>query len=190
MLEPNTTTRFTLKEVLSHPWMTGSCKVSSLPSEKKRQDVFNESVTSFGKELQNLNKCSCSCHDSNYSVLDKHCDDCREIQANDPEVMLRRNICLSSISSLSSGYGSEMGSDNLDNFFPLSMSNLNLAEHKIWNSEERHGSLSDKNYAGTIESNSAIGNKKIQHRWSVPVKTSMNQREENLEEDDEDIVFV
>ena len=199
MLDPISTTRFTLNEVLSHPWMTGLCKKASplLPNKKRRQAICYESAEYINKELQDFNKCSCSCH---LSILSKHCEDCRDIQANNPETLLGRNACLNSNSSLSSsGYGSELysseiGSQYWDNMSPTNLSHLDLLGLELSPLEglRASGPRPRKSSAGTIGSNSTITSKTSHHRCSVPVMTpvTLSEDSEDDNEDNDDIVFV
>ena len=185
--------RYTLKEVLSHPWMMGTCKVSSpIPYRERKHAISHESAASFCKELQNLNKCNCPCHNSDCSVLDKHCDDCREVQANNPEVMLKRNLYLSRNSSISSGYGSDMESHLWENLTPINVSYLNQLGLESSLSFEGLCSFPRKSSASTIGSKATIMSNTSQHRYSFPLKTclKLDGCGENEKEVDEDIIFV
>ena len=114
MLDPNSTSRATIQEILAHPWM----KTPTATTPTKRQRKMNiyytknyaENVT---QTLINMNRCDCSCHEEDErngrrdSVITKHCPDCDDIVAND---LQSHQFLMRSGSSASSGYGSEFGS--------------------------------------------------------------------------------
>lgn len=129
MLNPNPINRYTLTDILAHPWMAASPKKPATPSTLPRRRVgmcYGDS-NSIRNMLIELNECNCPCHKEELkihghrdSVITKHCQDCSEVQANDPEVILTRQVLLSRNSSISSGYGSEMGSQYLQTPSPVS----------------------------------------------------------------------
>ena len=194
MLDPNSTTRFTLEEIHSHPWMTGVCRkvLSSLPCKTRRQAVCYESGGYICKELQKFNKCNCSCHCSKCPLLGHHCGDCTYIQANDPDVMLRRSIRLSSIPNLIFGSSPDMSSPFLKNS-PIDLSHLNFHNFELSPIEGKHISVSHKNSIITIESMSIITNKTNLCKFNYPAIKNSLDLSEGSEEDDktgEDVVFV
>ena len=195
MLDPNPATRITIDDILVHPWMTElSKKPSPLNSKKqRRQAVCYENTEYIHRALEELNKCDCSCHrssssSSSPSFMSRHCEDCNDVVANNPEIMQRRANRLSRNSSISSGYGSEMGSQYLQTPSPRG-SQVNILGMHLLSPEVRRHSMPRKSSAGTIRSNSTVTS---QHRCSVPVKTPLVLSEDSAseEEDDEDVVFV
>lgn len=195
MLEPNPSARITISEILSHPWMTGlSKKVSPLTSKKqRRQAVCYENVTYIHKALEDLNQCNCSCHRSSSPspFMSRHCEDCEEVTANNPEIMQRRAYRLSRNSSISSGYGSEMGSQYLQTPSPRGSQANIVGLHLLSPVDARRHSMPRKSSAGTIGSNSTITCKISHQRCSVPAKSPVVLSEDSAsEEEDDDVVFV
>ena len=188
MLNPDSSNRYTIQDILAHSWVTGSQKASSPVSKPsvRRYGVCYEDAEYIRNALVKLNECNCSCHMSEYanghrdSVISKHCNDCDDVLANDPEIMLRRQIKLSRNSSLSSGYGSELGSQY---FQPFNNSQLNIPG--LSSTSYRRSSVPRKSSTSVI-CNRTIS-KENQHRCSVPCKitTALGDCD-----DDGDIVFV
>ena len=173
MLDPIPETRFTLKEILSHPWMTGSCKkVSPLLS-------YNESRQTV----------TCDSADSN-------CMELQIIHANDAEDMRRQSMCLESNTSISSVYGSYMESSYWENLTPINQSHLDHFDHEFSPIEGMYSSVPHKNSTDKMESKLAIVSKSNLHICSVQVKESLNKTEycdekENIyDEVNDDIIFV
>ena len=116
MLDPNSATRATIKEILAHPWMTVS-KTSHSPARRQRKTNMcysRSEANDITRKLIGLHECECSCHSENIekyhrdSVITKHCSDCDDIVANDESENLHQMN--RSTSNCSSGYGSESGS--------------------------------------------------------------------------------
>lgn len=114
MLDPNSTSRATIQEILAHPWM----KTPTASTTTKRQRKLNvcyskDYAENITQTLININRCDCACHeedarnDRRDSVITKHCPDCDDIVAND---LQSNQFLMRSGSSASSGYGSEFGS--------------------------------------------------------------------------------
>ena len=193
MLNPNATTRFTLGEVLSHPWMTDVCKASPI-LHKRRKSVCYKSAEFISKELQDFNKCSCSCH---HSILSKHCEDCRDIQANNPETLLRKNIYPSNSLS-SSGYGSEIfgsdvGSLFWENISPPNLSHLDLFGLELSSFDEQYTDVPcrRKSSTGTIIANSTTSRKRSHRKCSFSVLTPVILSDASEDEnEDDDVIFV
>lgn len=185
MLNPNPSARFTLQEVLSHPWMTNQGKSAHRPSSrytKRRTGVSYTDNSCVHQALLKLNQCDCSCHrsggDTDFTFV-RHCKDCEEVQSNDPEIMLRRQIRLSRNSSISSGYGSEFGNPFV--YVPHEdMRFLGVPVHG------RRSSVPRKSTASTC-----TGMRGKNQRQSMPpnILTPNNLLSECVS-NDEDIVFV
>lgn len=150
----------------------------------RRNGVCYQSGDAIRYVLRKLNNCDCGCHStcdnssSRDSVVSRHCLDCDDVRANDPEVMLQRQEQLSrNNSTISSGYGSEAGSMYLstptmddDNFPGFDFSILG-----------RRSSVPRKSSTGTIRAKSSF-----QHRCSVPSRPHVLREYA----DEEEIVFV
>ena len=167
------------------------CKASPILL-KRRKSVCYKSAEFISKELQDFNKCSCSAH---HSILSKHCEDCRDIQANNPKTSLR-SINPSNSSLSSSGYGSEIfGSDVESRFWenisPPNSSRLDLLGLELSSFERQHADVShhSKSSAGTIIANS-IASKTRHHGCSFPVQTPVILSNDSEDEDGDDVVFV
>lgn len=179
MLDPDVDTRYTIDQVLSHPWLA----TRSRGCIKRRHGVCYKSGDAV---LVSLNQCDCSCHktDSNQassrdSVISRHCADCDDVLANDPEVMMQRQILLSRNSSnVSSGYGSELGGSQ---YLPSPSPEENLLGYDRCPILGRRSSVPRKSSASSA---STVKAKPRQKRCSVPAKP----REYASEEDE--IVFV
>ncbi len=115
MLDPNSETRATVREILAHPWLqarrTSLVTPTSAAGTKTRKSNVRYSSSEALQIRNTLIKincdCDCSCHHTlkhrRDSAFTKHCSDCEEILAND----LAKTHGLSRNSS---GYGSENGS--------------------------------------------------------------------------------
>ena len=108
MLDPNPSSRATIQEVLAHPWMK---MTTSVKRQRKVNICYSkDNAENITKALVDFNRCDCSCHDEDVranrrdSVITKHCPDCDDVIANDQQYLLR------TVSTNSSGYGSEFGS--------------------------------------------------------------------------------
>lgn len=197
MITVDQETRYTMKEVLLHPWVSANTtrKNSSTLSSKfstRRNGVCYQSADAIRYALLKLNQCDCGCHksdsttsindnhDSSHdnsrdSVVSRHCLDCDDIQANDPDAMLRRQVRLSRNSSRSSGYGSEAGSQTLPT--PDDEKLLGCKTSQILG---RRSSVPRKSSVGTVHTRSS------HQRCSVPSRPHV------LKEyaDEGEIVFV
>lgn len=199
MLNPNAETRYTLDEVLAHPWLAEPSVATSGKTRRRRFGVSYKSPDTVRHVLLKHNECNCSCHREDYSkqqqhgrdsVITRHCDDCADVQANDPEVMLRRQVLMSRDSSVSSGYGSEVGSQYLGTPSPLGDSAHLLGFELLAAEGGRRCSLPRKSSAS---SSSTLQNKSIcyQHRCSMPSSPNiLRQGERQGVAEDDDIVFV
>lgn len=191
MLNPNPSTRCTLKEILSHPWLADLQK-SVAVHKRRRNGVCYKSSENIRNTLLAMNECDCSCHrvallkHGRDSVITKHCEDCDEFMANDPEIMMRRQVRLSRNSSVSSGYGSEFGSQmhlpttsaHTPDEPPMNLLGSNLSPIlRNKTSAPRKSSASSASSASTCTLMS-----KVSQRCSVP--TILREIE------DDDIVFV
>ena len=194
MLNPNPTTRFTIREILLHPWMIGGCKASPILL-KRRKFVCYKSAGFISKELQDFNKCSCSCH---HSMLSKHCEDCRDIQANNPETVLRKNIYTSNSSISSSAYGSEIYGSDVESLLWENISSPDLSQPdilglEITSFEGQYANVPhhQKSSAETIRANSTITSKTRHHGCSFPVQTPVVLSDASEDEnEDDDVIFV
>lgn len=108
MLDPNPSSRATIQEILAHPWMK---MTTSVKRQRKVNICYSkDNAENITKALVDFNRCDCSCHDEDVranrrdSVITKHCPDCDDVIANDQQYLLR------TVSTNSSGYGSEFGS--------------------------------------------------------------------------------
>lgn len=189
MLDPNPSTRATLDHIISHPWVTGLRKTPmlTLQSKKRRNAICYESPEDIHNILLEMNDCDCSCHkvgphQSRHGMISKHCKDCEDVQANNPEIMLRRQIRLSRNSSLSSGYGSELGSQ----FLPSPReSQTNLLRIDLLPFLSHRSSLPRKSSASTIHAKTIMSAKKSHQRCSVPTILR-----ESISNEEDDLVFV
>ena len=185
MLNPDAQARYTLQEVLAHPWMAEP-KASPTKPMRRRLGVSYKTSDAVRNTLLTLNECDCSCHTKDVakhgrdSVITQHCDDCSEVQANDPEVMMRRQILLSRNSSVSSGYGSEMGSQYLPT---PSLNEQNMLGFDLFQSSTRRCSVPRKSSA--TSTCTIIQGK----RCSMPAPNILRNEERYADEED-DIVFV
>ena len=111
MLDPNSSSRATIQEILAHPWM----KMTTTAKRQRKVNVCysKDNAENITQTLIDHNRCDCSCHDEDVranrrdSVITKHCPDCDDIIANDPH---QHQYLLRTVSTNSSGYGSEFGS--------------------------------------------------------------------------------
>lgn len=193
MLNPNPLTRYTIDDILAHPWMScggsgsGTKTVpNSKHSSRRRNGVCYKSAESIRQALMKLNQCDCSCHEADAarntrnSAYSRHCVDCDDFQSNDPEIMLRRQVRLSRNSSISSGYGSEQCLQTL----PSPDKNNMLKFDRILG---HRSSAPRKSSASTISTNAGFRKASGYQRCSVPTRTRGVLREY---EDEDDIVFV
>ena len=188
MLNPNPNTRYTLKEILAHPWMADLHKSVLTQKSRRRYGVCYKSSENIRSALLAMNECDCSCHRVDLmkhgrdSVITKHCMDCDEFQANDPEIMMRRQVRMSRNSSMSSGYGSEFGSQmHLPTAHSPDESPVNLLGSELSPILRNKISTPRKSSAGTV-SPPTMMSKMCHQRCSVPTILR--------EIDDDDIVFV
>lgn len=188
MLDPCATTRITVQEILSHPWMMNTTTHSL---RKRRNGICHFSPENIRQSLLDINNCDCPCHKldsdrrSRDSVITKHCEDCDDFMANDPAVMHRRQVRLSRNSSIcSSGYGSEFGSQYLNSVTPRASQNglrgfldISTAIHR--------SSIPRKSSATAV----------MHQRCSVPISThilkqSVCSKPILTNDQEDDIVFV
>lgn len=185
MLDPCATTRITVQEILSHPWMINT----TTPLQRKRRNgVCHFSPETIRQSLLEINDCNCPCHKIDSarrcrdSVITKHCEDCEDFIANDPAVMHRRQVRLSRNSSIcSSGYGSEFGSQYLNPVTPRASQNGVRGFLDV--SSGIHRSSIPRKSSATMH-----------HRCSVPTSTNILKQsvcsKPILTNDEDDIVFV
>ena len=187
MLDPCGSTRITIQEILSHPWVINAAATPTL--RKRRNGVCHFSADMIRQSLLEINSCNCPCHKADSaqrlrdSVITKHCEDCDDFQANDPAVMHRRQVRLSRNSSIcSSGYGSEFGSQYLTPMTPRASQNGALKNFLDVRTGLHRSSIPRKSSAS------------MYHRCSVPtniLKQSIcHEPILGHPADDEDIVFV
>lgn len=182
MLNPNPEARCTLQDVFVHPWMAELNKPTT-PNKKRRTGISYKSSDTIRNMLMKLNECECSCHADDVakhgrdSVITRHCDDCSDVQANDPKVMMRRQVLMSRNSSVSSGYGSEMGSQYLGP--PLLNDQQNMLGFEI---SKGRCSVPRKSSASSV---STLRGKASNQRCSMPAPNILREYD-----DEEDIVFV
>ena len=137
MLNPNAFARYTIDQVLSHPWLAGK-------AQRRRKTAI---VTPPELKIEGLCDCNCSCHkhetsEHRDSVFTKHCGDCELITANDYDLSNRQlPDCSRCSSTTSSGYGSEFGSQYLPVESPVCVKPF----RKFLQVEERRNSLPKKN---------------------------------------------
>ena len=232
MINPDPFTRYTLSDVLRHPWMScnnnsnsGSeeddCSSSNnVSSKSRRSGVCYNNADSVRCSLLELNFCSCSCHKGNGcdaghkhgrnndcaaatardSVISRHCEDCDDFRANDPDVMHRRQLRLASrrnsnSSVGSSGYGSEYGSQYLPTTpspaaCDTGSNNMGLLGFEML----MGGAGGEPSFRSTTPRKSSacsvatIKAKNSFQRCSVPARPSTMMRE--YASDDEEVVFV
>lgn len=191
MLNPDPNARYTLNDILAHPWMTSlRSSKSQQPKSRRRYGVCYKSTENICSALLALNECDCSCHRIDIlkhgrdSVITKHCADCDDFQANDPEIMMRRQVRMSRNSSMSSGYGSEFGSQlHLPAVHSPEEPPMNLLGLEFSPILRHRSSVPRKSSASTV-SNSTLVSKSSHHRCSVPTIL------QEAASDDDDIVFV
>lgn len=121
MLDPNSSTRATIEEILAHPWMkTTKTRKTSMPSVKRQRKsnlVYSRSeALKIARQLTRLNEdeCNCSCHKTNgdsVSATQVHCHNCKDTMANRDTMAQKMQIILRTPSECSSGYGSATGSE-------------------------------------------------------------------------------
>ena len=174
MLDPNAVTRYTVNDILAHPWMT----VSTVTDRKRRYGVCYESNDDIRTNLLKLNLGVCTCYKSDKdrdSVISRHCTVCDEFMANDPEMLhLKQPPMSRNTSNCSSGYGSEYGSQHQLSAIP---SHVPVFFNE---SAERRSSIPPKKMSEAVR----------EHRSSVPILTQSNIITALEEDDDEDLVFV
>lgn len=134
MLDPRSFSRYTIDQVLGHPWLVGK-------TERKRKTAI---LTPPELKIDSVSDCNCSCHNAELlehrdSVITKHCSDCELIVANDNKQSQEFSRCSSTTSS---GYGSEFGSQYLPVESPVC---ARPQFSKLLNVEERRYSLPRKN---------------------------------------------
>ena len=175
-----------MQQVLSHPWLTARSGNNG-KYIKRRNGVCYKSADAIRYALVSLNQCDCSCHKadskctSRDSVISRHCADCDDVQANDTEVMMRRQIKLSrNSSSVSSGYGSELGGSQYLRT-PSPNENQQLLGCDLCPILGRRSSVPRKSSASSA---STVKAKTSQKRCSVPARCR------EYASGEEDIVFV
>ena len=121
MLDPNTHTRYTIQDVLSHSWLAAATKLQ----RKRKIGISQTSQTDSLKFVLEFSDCDCTCHRNEPhshrdSVITKHCQDCEDEQTNNLDITEKTIPQLThSCSSTSSGYGSEFGSQYLPTESPI-----------------------------------------------------------------------
>ena len=187
MLNPDPTKRYTIQDILAHQWMHSR---STQKGTKRRNGVCYRSSENIRNTLLMMNECDCSCHrvellkHGRDSVITKHCPDCDEFQANDPEVMMRRQIRMSRNSSVSSGYGSEFGSQMCLPTQTPEEPPMNILDSDFSAILRHKSSVPRKSSVSTICHGSTMASRISHQRCSVP--TILHE----VAVDDEDIVFV
>lgn len=188
MLNPDALTRYTMQDILHHPWLATAIQRSPQVDKhvKRRRGVCYKSSDTIRYALLKMNCCDCSCHKSGDSsntrdsVVSRHCTDCSDVLANDPLVMQRRKVRLSRNSSISSGYGSEIGSQYLQTPSPDEPQVLGLDFYPILGRRSSVPRKSSASSASTVHAKSSF------QRCSVPTRPTR----EYATGEDEDIVFV
>lgn len=175
MLDPNPNTRHTIQEVLGHKWLSGTDK-----SQRKRKVGVYQSPEIKIPQLVLEFDCDCSCHSSEPhshrdSVITKHCPDCEDIVSSPvEEPILYRNL-----SSSSSGYGSEIGSQLL----PTCSSTTVKPQQLLGNQTARRNSLPRKSNVSIPRGRNSIPSSEFVERPAY--STTCTCSVEDSDDDDE-----
>lgn len=156
MLDPNTYTRYTIQDVLSHPWLSMVTK-----RQRKRKIGLSQTSQAYTSKLVlEFSDCDCSCHRNEPhthrdSVITKHCNDGDDVQSNDLDIIEKRTPQLSRNSSAaSSGYGSEFGSQYLPVESPVCLKPRFLGVEEVRrNSVPRKSAVSVPHGRNSVPSN-------------------------------------
>ena len=143
MLDPNSKTRASITDILSHPWVQPQLRKISLEARKHRarrfgvcnsQSIANDIATTL--IASRIAKCTCRCHtklaqNSRDSAFIEHCEECESISPMQgrgqfqPVFHSRKGT----LSTCSSGYAS---TDSLTSLSQISPNNETICKESTW----------------------------------------------------------